>query len=112
MQKDNLKLNRFIEEVTRGEASPIPMGEDTGGDRVGSGAIAEIDEPTYLFYMNDNAGPPKLKQDHWFIFSDARTVSEPGILFWQVKEQFFARRLDADQWEKFLKIAKVKRSSW
>ena len=60
-----------------------------GGDRVSSGAIAEVDERTFRFYMNDNAGPPKMKQDDWFIFSDARLVTQPGVLFWKRALQVF-----------------------
>ena len=112
MHKDNPKLNRFIEQVTRGDASPIPEGEEMGGERVWSGEIAEIDERTYFFYREENAGPPKMMQDHWFLFSDAGTVTEPGILFWQMKGKHFARRLDDQQWEEFLKAAKIKKTFW
>jgi hypothetical protein len=112
MQKSTQRLDHFIADATRGEATPIPAGEDMGGDRVCSGEIAEIDERTFHFYMNDNAGPPKMKQDDWFIFSEARLVAQPGVLFWQRDSKYFARRLDDQTWEKFLKIAKVKRTSW
>ena len=112
MQRSNQRLNSFISDVTRGQATPIPEGEDTGGERVGSGQIAEIDNKTYQFYMNGNVGPPKMQQEDWFVFSDARTVKQPGILFWQKGGKYFARRLDGDAWEKFLKVAKVKKTSW
>ena len=112
MHKPSQRLENFVSDSTRGRASPIPPGEDMGGDRVWSGNIAEIDERTFQFYMNDNAGPPKMKQDDWFIFSDARLVTQPGVLFWQRGAKFFARRLDDQAWEKFLKVAKVKRASW
>jgi hypothetical protein len=112
MQKSSQRLVNFISECTSGKASPIPEGEDMGGNRVWSGEIAEIDERTYRFYMNDNAGPPKMKRDDWFIFSDARFVTQPGVLFWQRGTQFFARRLDEKAWERFLKVAKVKWASW
>jgi hypothetical protein len=112
LQKSNQRLDNFISDCTRGKPSPIPEDEDMGGERVWSGDIAEVDERTYRFYMNDNAGPPKMKQDAWFIFSDARLVTQPGVLFWQRGTKFFARRLDEDAWEKLLKIAKVKRVSW
>ena len=78
MHKPSQRLENFVSDSTRGRASPIPPGEDMGGDRVWSGNIAEIDERTFQFYMNDNAGPPKMKQDDWFIFSDARLVTQPG----------------------------------
>jgi hypothetical protein len=112
MQKSNQRLDNFISQHTTGKGSPIPEGEEMGGDRVWSGEIAEIDERTYQFYMNDNAGPPKLMQDNWFIFSDARLVTQPGILFWQKGGKYFARRLDEQDWERFLKVAKVNRVSW
>ncbi len=112
MQKPTQRLDHFIADATRGEATPIPPGEDMGGDRVASGEIAEIDERTFHFYMNDNAGPPKMKQDDWFIFSEARLVVQPGVLFWHRDSKYFARRLDDQAWDKFLKIAKVKRTSW
>lgn len=112
MQKSTQRLDRFIAEKTAGQATPIPDGEDMGGDRVWSGEIAEIDARTYQFYMNDNAGPPKVKHDDWFIFSDARLVTQPGVLFWQRGSKYFARRLDPEAWEKFLKVAKVNRASW
>jgi hypothetical protein len=112
MQKSSQRLDNFISESTRGVPSPIPAGEDMGGDRVWSGEVAEIDERTYRFYMNDNAGPPKMKQDDWFIFSDARLVTQPGVLFWQRGAKYFARRLDEAAWERFLKVAKVKRAIW
>jgi hypothetical protein len=112
MQKSSQRLDSFISDTTKGGATPIPPGENMGGDRVSSGQIAEIDERTFQFYMNDNAGPPKMKQDDWFIFSDARLVTQPGILFWQKGGKYFARRLDDQAWEKFLKVAKVNRASW
>jgi hypothetical protein len=83
-----------------------------GGNRVWSGEIAEIDEPTFHFYMNENAGPPKMARDNWFVFSDARLVTQPGVLFWHKAGKYFARRVDEDNWERLLKIAKVKRASW
>jgi len=112
MQKSNQRLDSFISDNTRGMPTPIPAGEDMGGTRVWSGEIAEIDERTFQFYMNDNAGPPKMKQDDWFIFSDARLVTQPGVLFWQRGNKFFARKLDEQSWERFLKVAKVNRASW
>ena len=112
MQKLSQRLDTFITQSTRGAPSPIPEGEDMGGDRVWSGAIAEVDERTFQFYMNDNSGPPKMQYDDWFIFSDARLVTQPGILFWKRGGKYFARRLDEAAWEKFLKLAKVNRASW
>ena len=50
--------------------------------------------------------------DHWFIFSDAKLVEQPGILFWQNGDQFFARRLDQDQWNKLIKAAKIIKKFW
>jgi hypothetical protein len=44
MQKLSQRLDNFIAQSTRGAPSPIPKGEDMGGDRVWSGAIAEVDE--------------------------------------------------------------------
>src|SRR3981081_4134218 len=81
MQKPNQKLDSFISEITSGEASPVPEGEELGGERIWSGQIAEIDQRTYCFYRDGNAGAPKMVQDDWFIFSDTRTVAEPGTLF-------------------------------
>ncbi len=112
MQKFGQRMESFISDATRGSATPIPPGEDMGGNRVYSGEIAEVDERTYRFYMNDNAGPPKLKHDDWFIFSDARLVTQPGVLFWQRGAKYYARRLDDKTWEKFLKVAKVTRATW
>jgi hypothetical protein len=112
MQKSNQRLESFISDQTAGKATPIPADEDMGGQRVWSGEIAEIDERTFQFYMNDNAGPPKIRQDDWFIFSDARLVTQPGVLFWQRAGKYFARRLDDQAWEKLLKVAKVNRASW
>ena len=112
MQKENVKLNRFIEAVTRGDASPMQAGEEMGGERVWSGAIAEIDEPTFRFYQADHSGPPKMTQDDWFLFSDAKTVAQPGILFWRTKEKYFARLLDPDQWQEFIDVAKIRKAFW
>lgn len=112
MQKSNQRLNTFISEITSGEASPIPLDEEDAEERIWSGEIAEINETTYSFYAEGNAGSPKMKQDHWFIFSDAKLVDQPGILFWQNGDQRFARRLDQDQWDKFIKAAKVIKKFW
>ena len=112
MQKSSQRMDNFISDHTTGKATPIPESEDMGGDRVWSGEIAEVDERTFQFYMNDNAGPPKYRQDDWFIFSDARLVTQPGVLFWRRAGKYFARRLDEQAWEKFLKLAKVKRATW
>lgn len=112
MQKTTQRLESFVSDNTTGRATPIPEGEEMGGQRVWSGEIAEIDQRTFQFYMNDNAGPPKFRQDDWFIFSDARLVTQPGVLFWQRAGRYFARRLDEKAWERFLKVAKVNRASW
>jgi hypothetical protein len=112
MQKSSPRLDSFISANTTGRATPIPQGEDMGGNRVWSGDIAEIDERTFQFYMNENAGPPKFRQDDWFVFSDARLVTQPGVLFWQKAGKHFARRLDEKAWERFLKLAKVTRAYW
>ena|ERR1700722_17569663 len=112
MQKANQKLNTFISEITSGEASPIPFDEDDPETRIWSGTIAEINDATFSFYEKGNAGAPKMMQDHWFIVSDAKLVDQPGILFWQNGEQYFARRLDQDQWDKFIKAAKVIKKFW
>jgi len=112
MQKVNQKLSTFISEITSGEASPIPIGEVDAETRIWSGAIAEISEATYSFYEKGNAGSPKMVQDHWFVFSDAKLVEQPGILFWQNGDQYFARRLDQEQWDKFIKAAKVNKKFW
>jgi hypothetical protein len=112
MQKSNQRLNTFISEITAGEASPIPNDEGDVEERVWSGEIAEINEATYSFYAMGNAGAPKMAQDHWFIFSDAKLVDQPGIVFWQNSDQYFARRLDQDQWEMFIKAAKVNKKFW
>jgi hypothetical protein len=112
MQKSNQRLNSFISEITSGEASPIPNDEEDAEVRIWSGEIAEINEATYSFYAKGNAGSPKMMQDHWFIFSDTKRVDQPGILFWQKGDQYFARRLDPDQWDKFIKAAKVSKKFW
>ena len=112
MQKVNQRLNTFISETTAGEAAPIPIGEDDAETRIWSGEIPEINKATYSFYAKGNAGAPKIVQDHWFIFSDAKLVDQPGILFWQHDDQYFARRLDQDQWDKFIKAAKVNKKFW
>jgi hypothetical protein len=112
MQKVNQRLSTFISEITSGEASLIPIGEEDAEARIWSGNIAEINEATHSFYAKGNAGSPKMIQDHWFIFSDAKLVDQPGILFWQNDDQYFARLLDQDQWEKFIKAAKVTKKFW
>jgi len=114
MQKPNQRLDSFISEFTSGEILPLPPDEsdDEQTKRIWSGSIAEIEEQTYRTFMNDVAGPPKLKQDDWYIFSDARSSSEPGILFWQRFDKFFARRLDQDEWDKLIRVAKVKKTYW
>ena len=112
MQKSNQRLNTFISEISSGEAAPIPDDEKDAEERIWSGAIAEINETTYSFYAQGNAGTPKMMQDHWFIFSDAKRGEQPGILFWQNGDQYFARRLDQDQWDKFIKAAKVNKKFW
>ena len=112
MQKSNQRLNTFISEITSGEASPIPNDEKDAETRIWSGEIAEINEATYSFYAKGNAGAPKVMQDHWFILSDAKLVDQPGILFWQNGDQYFARRMDQDQWDKFIKAAKLSKKFW
>src|SRR5215203_168954 len=91
MAKSNQRLDIFIGEVTSGEPSPKATTAEEIEERVWSGEIAEIDQATYRFYMNDNAGPPRMMMDDWFVFSDARTVEQPGILFWQDGERYYAR---------------------
>lgn len=114
MQKANQKLDSFISEFTSGEALPLPEKEsdDEATKRIWSGQIAEIGEVTYGSFMEDVAGAPKMRQEHWFIFSDARSTTEPGILFWQKREKYFARRMDQDEWDKFIRVGRVKKSFW
>jgi hypothetical protein len=112
MQKANQRLNAFISEITSGEAAPIPHAEEDAETRIWSGEIAEINKATYSFYEKGNAGAPKMVQDHWLIFSDAKLVDQPGILFWQNGDQYFARRLDQAQWDKFIKAAKINKKFW
>jgi hypothetical protein len=112
MQKVNQRLSTFISEITSGEASPIPIGEEDAETRIWSGAIAEVNEATYSFYEKGNAGAPKMVLDDGFIFSDAKLVEQPGILFWRNGDQYFARRLDQEQWDKFIKAAKVNKKFW
>ena len=112
MQKTNQKLSSFIAEITSDEASPIPFDEQDAETRIWSGETAEINQATYAFYEDGNAGSPKMVQDHWFIFSDAKLVDQPGILFWHSDDQYFARRMDEEQWEKFIKAAKVTKKFW
>lgn len=112
MQKDNPKLNRFVSEIMSGEPSPIPVDDEAAEAAIWGGAITELSKQTYTFYAMGNAGAPKLIHDGWFIFSDEKTVTKPGILFWQDRDKFFARRLDEEQWEDFLKAAKIKKTFW
>ena len=112
MQKSNQRLDAFIGEITSGDASPIGTSAEALEERVWSGEIAEIDKQTYGFYMNDNAGPPKMMMDDWFVFSDARIVTQPGVLFWTTGDKYYARRLDQEEWYKLLKAAKVTKKFW
>jgi hypothetical protein len=112
VQKSNQKLDAFISEITSGEASPILGEGDAGEEAIWSGEIAEVSQQTYSFYLNGNAGPPRIIQDHWFIFSNDKLVTDPGILFWKHADQFFARRMDQEQWDKFIKSAKVNKKFW
>jgi hypothetical protein len=33
-------------------------------------------------------------------------------LFWQRADRFFARRMEQDQWDKFIAAAKIKKAFW
>ena len=112
MQKSNQRLGSFIAEITSGDTAPIAPNAEAIEEQVWGGGIAEIDAQTFGFYMNDNAGPPKMMQDDWFIFSDARIVMQPGILFWKDNDKHYARRLDQEEWDKFIKAAKVTKKFW
>ena len=112
MQKDNVKLNRFISEITSGEPAPIPMDEAATEKAIWSGDKTELEQQTYAFYAAGNAGAPRFTHDDWFIFSDEKTVEKPGILFWQEGDRYFVRRLDDGQWEKFIDAAKIKKMYW
>jgi hypothetical protein len=112
MQKSNQRLDTFIGEITSGEPSPMATSAEGIEERVWSGEIAEIDKVTFGFYMNENAGPPKMMLDDWFVFSDARIVEQPGILFWKNGDRFYARRLDQVEWDKLIKAAKVMKKFW
>ena len=112
MQKSNQRLDTFIGEITSGEPSPMAANAEAMEERVWSGAIAEIDQQTFRFYLKDNAGPPKIMMDDWFLFSDARIVTQPGVLFWEHGDRYYARRLDQEEWDKLLKAAKVTKKFW
>jgi hypothetical protein len=114
MQKTNQRLGSFISEFTAGEILPLPLSESDKEltDRIWSGTIAQIDEGTYQAYLNEMGSPARLKDEDWFVFSDARTTAQPGVLFWQRGMDYFARGLDQDQWEKLLRVAKVKKNYW
>ena len=112
MQKSNQRLASFVSEITAGEAAPIPRNEEASEEAIWSGVITEISAATYSFHKEGHAGSPKMVQDDWFIFSNDKVVTAPGILFWQNGDQFFARRMDQEQWDKFIKAAKVTRKFW
>ena len=112
MHKSNPKLDRFISEITSGEPSPIPADDEAMEAAIWSGDITELDVRTYEFYALGNAGAPKFVADGWFVFSDEKTVTIPGILFWQNGDKCFARKMDQPQWDKFIKAAKVTRDLW
>ena len=112
MQKSNQRLDTFIGEIASGEPLPMATSAESMEEQVWSGEIAEIDQPTFGFYMKDNAGPPKMMIDDWFLFSDARIVTQPGLLFWKNSEKYYARRLDQEAWDKLLKAAKVTKKFW
>ena len=73
MQKDNVKLNRFISEITSGEPAPIPTDEAATEKAIWSGDKTELEQQTYSFYAAGNAGAPRFTHDEWFIFSDEKT---------------------------------------
>src|SRR5438309_11346326 len=112
MQKSNTKLDRFISEITSGESSTIPEDEEATETAIWSGSATELDEKTFSHYATGKAGESRFVHDCWFIFSDEKTVTGPGILFWRDRDRYFARRLDEEQWEDFLKAAKIKKTFW
>lgn len=112
MQKSNQRLDTFIGEITSGEPSLPATSAAAIEERVWSGEIAEVDQATFDFYMKDNAGPPRMMTDDWFLFSDARIVTQPGVLFWKNGDKYYARRLDQEAWDKLLKAAKVTKKFW
>jgi len=112
MQKSNQRLDIFIGEITSGEQLPMATTPESIEEQVWSGQISVIDKATFGFYMNDKAGPPRMMIEDGFLFSDARIVTQPGILFWKHGEKHYARRLDQSEWDKLLKAAKVTKKYW
>ena len=112
MQKSNQRLDGFVSEITAGPAFPIPRDEEAMEKAIWSGDIIEIDEKTYSFYIEGNAGRPQMMNDDWFIFSNAKSITEPGVFFWQDGNAFFARRMDQEQWDKFIKAARISKKFW
>src|ERR1019366_3932662 len=112
VQKSNQRLDSFISEITSGEALPVPENEEAAEEAIWSGDITEIDRDTYSFYMDGNAGRPKMVQDDWFIFSKEKTGAERGMVFGGRVDRFFARHMDQEQWDKFIKAAKVVQKFW
>ena len=112
MQKSNPKLDRFISEITSGEAATMPTSDEAMEAAIWSGDITELDPKAYEFYALGNAGAPRYVADGWFIFSDEKTVATPGILFWERGDRRLARHMDQEQWDKFIKAAKVAKKLW
>ena len=105
-KQDNMTgLKSYLQELTAGEAAPMPENEtwEAAMERIkAASGPAEINEKTYFWFLG--VLPPRFMAGSHFCFAEGM---EPFRLFWQTNDRYFARQLDWTQTKTFCRLAKT-----
>jgi hypothetical protein len=94
-QENTMNLKSYLQELTAGEATPLPENETweaTMERMTAATEPAEIDEDTYFWFLE--VLPPRFMAGSYFGFAEG---AEPIRLFWKRSGRYFVRSLDWTQ---------------
>ena len=104
-QDNTTSLKSYLEELTEGEAAPLPADNTWEATmewmQHGSGP-AEIDEETYFWFLE--VLPPRIMVGHYFCHAEGM---EPFRLFWKRNGCYFVRSLDWRHTKTLCRLARI-----
>jgi hypothetical protein len=99
--RDNQSLWEFLDSLTRGEITPVKKKHEEP-PWFAPGVVCEIDEQMCWFFLE--LLPPRWTHDNWFAFGEG---TGPFRLFWQTRDQYFARQLTEEETVLFCKLSRT-----
>jgi hypothetical protein len=102
-QDNTAALKSYLQELTAGEAVPMPKNEpwEAAMERIHAATgPAEIDEETYFWFLE--VLPPRFMAGSYFCFAEGM---EPFRLFWKRNGRHFVRQLDWTQTKALCRLA-------